>query len=145
MSQASTGDTVRIHYSGRLNDGTVFDSSDGREPLEFTIGDNMIIPTLEAAIVGMTVGDSATVEIAAADAYGPRHDDAIQTVERSMIPDDVDLAVGRQLQATAQNGQTVVLTVVEADDETVTLDSNHPLAGRDLTFDVRLVEIVVAA
>ena len=145
MSQASTGDTVRNHYSGKLGDGTVFDSSDGREPLQFTIGENMIIPTLEAAIVGMAVGDSATVEIAAADAYGPRHDDAIQTVERSMIPDDVDLTGGRQLQATAQNGQTVLLTVIEADDETVTLDSNHPLAGKDLTFDVQLVEIVAAA
>ena len=145
MSQASNGDTVPIHYSGKLNDGTVFDSSDGRDPLEFTIGENMIIPKLEAAVVGMAIGDNATVAIDAVDAYGPRHDDAVQTVERSMIPDTVELTVGKQIQANTQDGQAMVLTVVEANDETVTLDANHPLAGEDLTFDVALVEIVAAA
>jgi peptidylprolyl isomerase len=144
MSQANDGDTVKIHYSGKLTDGTLFDSSDGRDPLEFKIGENTIIPKLEESVVGMTVGDKATVTIDAADAYGPRMDEAVQTVERTMIPDEVDLTVGRQLQATAPNGNQLVLTVVEVNEQTVTLDGNHPLAGQDLVFDIELVEIIAA-
>jgi peptidylprolyl isomerase len=94
MAAANTGDTVRIHYTGKLKDGTVFDSSDGREPLEFTIGQNMIIPTLEAAVIGMNAGDTDTVEIGAEDAYGPHMPEAIQSVDRSMIPDEVELEIG---------------------------------------------------
>lgn len=142
MTQAKTGDTVRMHYTGKLDDGTEFDSSSGRDPLEFKIGENTIIPTLEQAIVGMTAGDTQTVNIVAVDAYGPRQDDAIQTVERSMIPENVELIVGGQLQAQAPNGQQLLLTVVEMTDESVTLDANHPLAGQDLTFHIELVEIV---
>ena len=145
MTQAKTGDTVRIHYSGRLKDGSIFDSSEGRDPLEFVIGANTILPKLEAAVVGMAVGDAATAEIAAEDAYGPHRPEGIQTVERSVIPDDIDVSVGSQLQATAQNGQVHVLIVVESDDETVTLDSNHPLAGEDLVFEFELVDIVSSA
>lgn len=144
MSQASDGDTVRIHYTGTLKDGTEFDSSSGRDPLEFTIGEKSILPTLEASILGMGVGDTAKVEIAAADAYGPRIDEAIQVVERSMIPDEISVTVGNQLQATAPDGQTLVFTITDANDQTVTLDGNHPLAGEDLTFDIELVEIVAA-
>ena len=95
MAQASAGDTVRINYTEKLDSGDVFDTSEGREPLEFTIGGNAIIPALEAAITGMAVGDKTTVKIAAVDAYGPRLDDAIQTVERSQIPENIELAVGR--------------------------------------------------
>ncbi len=142
MTQAKTGDTVRIHYSGRLDDGTQFDSSAGRDPPQFTIGEGTIIPTLEEAIVGMAVGDTDTVNIAAEDAYGPRREEAVQTIERSMIPEEVELSVGGQVQATAPNGQQLVLTVVEMTDASVTLDANHPLAGQDLTFDIELVEIV---
>jgi peptidylprolyl isomerase len=142
MTQAKSGDTVKIHYSGKLDDGTEFDSSAGRDPLEFKIGEGTIIPTLEEAVVGMTVGDSDTVNIAADDAYGPRREEAVQTVERSMIPENVDLTVGGQVQATAPNGQQLILTVVEVTDASVTLDANHPLAGQDLTFDIQLVEIV---
>lgn len=145
MVQATDGDTVQIHYGGKLKDGTVFDTSEGRDPLQFTIGENAIIPKLEEAVVGMAVGETATVEIAADEAYGPRQDDAIQSVDRSMIPEGVELTIGKQLQATAENGQTVVLTVVEVDDSTVTLDGNHPLAGEDLVFDIELVEIVASA
>lgn len=145
MAQANTGDTVRIHYSGKLTDGTLFDSSDGGDPLEFKIGENTIIPKLEASVVGMSVGDKATVDIAAADAYGPRMDDAVQSVERSMIPDEVDLTVGGQLQATAPDGKQLILTVMEVNESTVTLDGNHPLAGQDLVFDIELTEIVVSA
>ena len=142
MAQAKAGDTVRMHYTGKLNDGTEFDSSSGRDSLEFKIGENTIIPTLEQAVIGMTAGDSQTVNIAAADAYGPRQDDAVQTVERSMIPEDVELVVGGQLQAQAPDGQQLLLTVLELTDESVTLDANHPLAGMDLTFHIELVEIV---
>tara|TARA_R110001606_G_scaffold99172_1_gene218952 strand:- start:562 stop:996 length:435 start_codon:yes stop_codon:yes gene_type:complete len=144
MTQASTGDTVRIHYVGTLQDGTQFDASTGRDPLEFTIGENRILPLLETAIVGMAVGETATVAIGATDAYGVRDPEAVQQVERTMIPDEIELAVGNQLQASAQNGQTIVLTVVAFDDETVTVDGNHPLAGEDLTFAIELVEIVAA-
>ena len=142
MAQANIGDTVRIHYSGKLKDGTIFDSSDGRDPLEFKIGDNKIIPDLEASIVGMAVGDTADVEIPADKAYGPHQPNAVQSVERSMIPEGIDLTIGGQLQATGPDGQTLVLTVVKVDDATVTLDGNHPLAGEDLFFNVELVEIL---
>jgi len=145
MAQAAIGDTVHIHYNGKLRDGTVFDTSEGREPLQFTIGQNTIIPKLEESIVGMETGETATVEIAADDAYGPHRPDAVQTVERSMIPPHIDVTIGTQLQATAQNGQTVVLTVMEADDASVTLDGNHPLAGEDLIFEIEVVEIVSPA
>jgi len=142
MTQAKSGDTVRIHYTGKLTDGTQFDSSEGRDPLEFALGAGSIIPGLEAAIIGMATGDRNTVTIAAEDAYGPHHAEAVQTVERSQIPDHVELSVGGQLQAQAPSGQQLLLTVIELTEETVTLDANHPLAGKDLVFDVELVEIV---
>ena len=145
MAQANNGDTVRINYTGKLTDGTVFDSSEGNDPLEFVIGGNTIIPTLEVACVGMAIGDKASVDVTAENAYGPHEPDAIQTVERSMIPDEVDLIVGAQLQATAPDGQTLVLTIAAIEDDNVTLDGNHPLAGQDLSFDMELIEIVSAA
>jgi len=144
MTQANSGDTVRITYTGKLTDGTVFDSSEGRDPLEFKIGENTIIPTLEAAVVGMSISDKKTVDVAADNAYGPHQPDAIQQVERSMIPAEVELAIGAQLQATAPDGQVLVLTVAAIEDTAVTLDGNHPLAGQDLSFDIELVEIVAA-
>jgi peptidylprolyl isomerase len=145
MAEAAIGDTVHIHYNGKLKDGTVFDSSEGRDPLQFTIGEKSIIPKLEEAVVGMATGDTATVEIEAADAYGPHRPEAIQTVERSMIPANIDLTIGNQLQATTQEGQPVVRPVRDANDSTVTLDGNHPLAGEDLLFEIQLVEIVPSA
>ncbi|MDA1325415.1 MAG: peptidylprolyl isomerase [Proteobacteria bacterium] len=145
MTQANEGDTVRIHYSGKLTDGTLFDSSAGSDPLEFKIGDNTIIPKLEASVVGMTVGDKAIIEIDATDAYGPRLEEAVQNVERSMIPDEVDLTVGGQLQATAPDGKQLILTVLEVNEEIVKLDGNHPLAGENLVFDIELVDIIIAA
>jgi FKBP-type peptidyl-prolyl cis-trans isomerase 2 len=143
MADAKSGDIVRIHYTGKLDDGNVFDSSEGRDPLQFTIGENNIIPKLEAAIIGMAEGDKATVEIIAAEAYGPHQPEAVQIVERSVIPGDIPLEVGTQLQATGSGGQPLLFTVVEVTDENVTLDGNHPLAGQDLTFDVELVEIII--
>lgn len=144
MAQAVNGNIVRINYTGKLADGTVFDTSEaeGREPLGFRLGENQVLPKLEAEIVGMAAGDKKTVAIEANDAYGPHQEQAIQQVERSQIPDDVDLTVGNALQATGPDGQVVPLRVIAADETTVTLDANHPLAGHDLTFDVELVEIV---
>jgi len=142
MSEAKEGDTVKVHYTGKLDDGTEFDSSAGRDPLEFAIGTRTLIPGFEEAVVGMTVGDSKTVQIASEEAYGPHHQEAVQTVPRSEIPAQIDLSVGNVLQATAPNGQQMALTVVELTEEAVTLDANHPLAGKDLTFEIELVEIV---
>lgn len=145
MTQVNTGDTVRIHYSGKLKDGTLFDTSEGRDPVELKVGDNQFIPVIETSVVGMSVGDQATVEIAAEDAFGPHRPEAVQTLERTQIPEGVDLAVGAQVQATTPEGQQLVLKIVELDDTSVTLDGNHPLAGEDLVFEIELVEIVTPA
>lgn len=142
MSEAKTGDTVRIHYTGTLTDGSQFDSSVGREPLEFTIGSGQIIPGLEKEIAGMKVGDRNTVTVPADEAYGPHRQEGVQEVPRSDIPANIDLAVGTQLQAMTPDGRQMNLTVTGLTDEAVTLDANHPLAGKDLVFEVELVEIV---
>lgn len=138
---AEAGDTVKVHYTGKLSDGTVFDSSDGRDPLEFTIGSGALIEGFEQAVVGMTPGEAKTVEIASAEAYGPHHDEMVQQIERAVIPDEIDLDVGVRLQATQGEGPPLILTVVELSETSVTVDANHPLAGQDLTFDIDLVEI----
>ncbi len=141
MSQAKTGDTVRIHYTGTLTDGTRFDTSSGRDPLEFKLGEGQIIPGLEREIAGMAVGDRKTVTVASDEAYGPHRDEAVHDVERAQIPDEIDLEVGAELEATDQGGRRMRLRVVALNEETVTLDANHPLAGQDLVFEVELVEI----
>ena len=140
-SGAKSGDTVKLHYPGTLDDGAQFDSSVGREPLEFKIGEGTIIPALETSVIGMSEGETQTVKIAAEDAYGLHHEEAIQTVDRSMIPEEVEVVVGGQLQATAPNGQQLMLIVTAIENDQVTLDGNHPLAGQDLTFDIELVAI----
>lgn len=139
--QAKAGDTVRIHYTGKLTDGTRFDSSEGRDPLEFELGSGNVISGLDREVTGMSVGDKKTVTIEAADAYGPHHLEAVQEVPRSEIPDDIRLSEGVELQATTPEGELIRLKVVGLTDDTVTLDANHPLAGRDLVFDLELVEI----
>lgn len=144
MSTAKTGDTVRIHYKGTLDDGTVFDSSEGRDPLEFVVGSGMIIPGLDIAIPGMSIGDKKTVRAEAAHAYGPRHADARQAIPRGDIPADIPLEVGLALQMQGPDGQVIPVTVVELTDEEVTLDANHPLAGQDLTFAIEMMEIDAA-
>lgn len=142
MAGAKAGDTVRIHYTGRLPDGSEFDSSLGREPLQFELGAGEIIPGLENGIYGLEVGASETVTVPFAEAYGPRQDDAVQEVDRSQIPSHIDLNIGGQLQAVDDSGNVMIFTVIAFSDETVTLDANHPLAGKDLIFDIELVEIV---
>ena len=141
MSEAKEGDTVRIHYTGTLTDGTTFDSSEGRDPLEFTVGSGQIIPGLDTAIPGMSVGDKKTVEVPSDQAYGERQAEAMQTVPRDQIPAEIDVKPGLQLQVQSPQGQVMPVTVAEVSDTEVTLDANHPLAGRDLKFDIELVEI----
>lgn len=145
MGQAKSGDTVRVHYTGRLEDGTQFDSSEGRDPLQFQVGGGQIIPGLEKQIEGMNEGDKATVTVPADEAYGPRDERQVQTVPRSAFPADLDLKMGASLQATTPEGRQIPLTVVGMSDDDVTVDANHPLAGHDLVFDVELIEIVAAA
>ncbi|WP_333828688.1 FKBP-type peptidyl-prolyl cis-trans isomerase [Pararhodobacter sp.] len=141
MTQAKAGDTVHFHYTGTLKDGSVFDSSEGREPLSFTLGSGQIIPGLDAAIGGMTVGEAKTVTIAADQAYGPHDPQARQSVPRDQIPPHIPLEPGTMLQMQAPDGQAIPVTVAEADDAVVVLDANHPLAGQDLTFAVEIVAI----
>ena len=141
MSKAKSGDTVSVHYTGKLEDGTQFDSSAGKDPLEFSIGAGDVLPAFDSAVEGMTVGDSKSVKIEAAEAYGRRHEQLIQDVPREHLPDDMQPAVGMQLQAQGQDGQPIQLVVTEVKDETITVDGNHPLAGKDLDFDIKLVDI----
>ena len=142
MAIAKSGDTVRIHYTGTLDDGTQFDSSSGREPLEFALGGGQVIPGFDSAVDGMTVGESKKVTIAPDDAYGQRHEQLVQQVPRDILPEDMEPAVGMQLQSQSPDGQTMNLTVTEVLQETITVDANHPLAGHALTFAIELVEIV---
>jgi FKBP-type peptidyl-prolyl cis-trans isomerase 2 len=142
MSDAKTGDTVRIHYTGTLSDWSTFDTSSGREPLEFTVGSGQIIPGLDRAIAGMSVGEKKTVEVPASEAYGDRNPDGIQSVPREQVPDHIPLDPGTQLQVQTGDGRTLPVLVAEVTEEAVVLDANHPLAGKDLTFEVELVEIV---
>jgi FKBP-type peptidyl-prolyl cis-trans isomerase 2 len=141
MAQAKSGDTVRVHYTGRLEDGSVFDSSEGREPLEFVLGAQQVIPGFEAAVDGLSPGEERSVSIPADRAYGPRREEMVLTVGRDQFPDGIRPEVGQQLQM-SQDGQAAVVTVTGVSDAEVTLDANHPLAGKDLLFDVQLVEIV---
>ncbi len=142
MTEVKTGDTVRIHYTGTLDDGTVFDSSEGRDPLEFTVGAGHIIPGLDAAIPGMEVGEEKTVRVAADQAYGPHDPNGRQSVPRDQVPDDIPLDLGTTLELTLPDGRAMPVVVAEVSEDEVVLDANHPLAGRDLTFAVRMVEIV---
>lgn len=142
MAQASNGDKVKVHYTGKLDDGTVFDSSAEREPLEFTIGEDEVILGFEQAVVGMEPGESKSSTVSAEEAYGAHQEDMVLTVNRKQIPEHVNLEVGKQLQIRESGGQPIVVRITEFTEADVTLDANHPLAGEDLTFDIELVEIV---
>jgi len=144
MTEVKAGDTVAIHYTGTLGDGTTFDSSDGRDPLEFVVGSGQIIPGLDVALPGMAVGDKKTVEIECQQAYGPVNPEMRQAVPREGIPAEIPLDIGTQLQMQTPEGQALPVVVVEVDDATVTLDANHPLAGKDLTFDIELMRVDAA-
>ena len=141
MAEAKSGDTVKVAYTGKLEDGTVFDSTENRGPLEFTIGQDRLIKGFEAAVTGMSPGDSKTVELPPEEAYGPRRDEMVLAIDRAQMPEDADPQVGQQLQLTRQDGQPVPATVTEVSESNVTVDANHPLAGRQLTFEIELLEL----
>ena len=141
-AQATNGDTVLFHYTGSLNDGTVFDSSSGRDPLQVTIGSGQVIRGVDDALRGMAPGEEKTVTLGAEEAYGPRRPELLHEVERAAIPPEVNVEVGSQLEGRDTGGQRLRLTVVDVADDKVTLDANHPLAGQELTFDLQLVRIV---
>lgn len=142
MSQAKKGDTVKVHYKGSFDDGTVFDSSADREPLQFIIGGGTLIPGFENAIVDMNPGEKKTEKIPADEAYGPHIKELIIDVDRKQLPPDLNPVVGQQLQIKQDDGRTTVVMITGITDESITLDANHPLAGKDLTFELELVEVV---
>jgi peptidylprolyl isomerase len=141
MSQAATGNTVKINYTGTLEDGQQFDSSKGREPLEFQLGSGQVIPGFDKAVEGMSVGETKSVSITPEDAYGHRNEQAIQEVPNSALPDDLVPVEGMTLQAQNQNQQPMQLIVTAVNEDSITVDANHPLAGKTLNFDINLVEI----
>ena len=141
MSQAKAGDTVKIHYTGTLSDGTQFDSSAGRDPLEFALGSGQVIPGFDKAVDGMSVGESKSVTIAPEDAYGQKHEQLVPDVPKSALPDDMEPQVGMQLQSESPDGQVIQLVVTAVGDDTITVDGNHPLAGHELNFEIELVAI----
>ena len=141
VQQAKTGDTVKVHYTGKLEDGSVFDTSVGSEPLEFTVGDGQIISGFEQAVIGMQVGESKTVTIPVDQAYGPRRDDMVLEVNRDELPEGLKPEIGMQLQMNQGDGSLLIVTVTEVSETTIKLDANHPLAGQALTFDIELIEI----
>jgi peptidylprolyl isomerase len=139
---AKEGDTVKVHYTGTLEDGSVFDTSVEREPLQFTIGQGQMIPGFEQGVIGMKLGESKTITIPADQAYGPYNEDLVGVVERDHLPAGMEPEIGQRLQSTQANGQIVVVTVINVSESTVTVDANHRLAGKDLTFEIQLVEII---
>ncbi|MGF1672474.1 MAG: peptidylprolyl isomerase [Rivularia sp. (in: cyanobacteria)] len=141
MTQAKAGNNVKVHYTGKLDDGTVFDSSVEREPLQFSLGSGNVIPGFEEAIIGMTPGESKTATIPADQAYGPQREELVITVEKEQIPTDLSVEIGQQLQISQNDGQVIPVIVTDVSDSQVTLDANHPLAGQQLTFDIQLVEV----
>ncbi|MDC4223583.1 MAG: peptidylprolyl isomerase [Candidatus Manganitrophus sp.] len=141
MAQAKRGNTVKVHYVGTFEDGTVFDTSREREPLPFTIGEGEVIPGFEEAVVGMNPGESKKIVIPAENAYGPRHEEMVLVVDRQHLPEGVDPQVGQQYQIPQSDGQSIVVTVTDTSESSVTLDGNHPLAGRELTFEIELLEV----
>jgi peptidylprolyl isomerase len=141
MQQAKAGDTVKVHYSGRLTDGTTFDSSEGRDPLEFKVGNGDVIKGFDEGVTGMSVGEKKTVHIPADEAYGQKDGDRVVEFPRENFPPDLQPEVGMQLNMSNGAGQVIPVVIVEVGNESVTLDANHPLAGEDLIFDIELVDI----
>ncbi|MEC9432395.1 MAG: peptidylprolyl isomerase [Pseudomonadota bacterium] len=141
MTQAKPGDTLHLHYTGTLDDGAVFDSSQGREPLSFEMGAGQIIPGLEAGLTGMEVGEKRTVRVEPAEAYGEHDPSQVQSVDRAGVPDHIPTEPGTRLQVQTPEGRMVQVVVAEVTEDALVLDANHPLAGKALTFDVELVAI----
>ena len=142
MAQAKQGDTVLINYTGKLADGRVFDTSKERHPLRFTIGNNQVIAGFEQAVIGMSPGEAKTTRLPVEQAYGPHRPELVVTVNRSELPTGVNPNIGQRLELTQENDQTVLVTVTGITHSELTLDANHPLAGKELTFELELVGIV---
>lgn len=142
MVQVEDGDTVMVHYTGKLEDDTVFDTTANRDPLQFTIGEGQIIPRFERAMIGLEPGESKIIKVPADEAYGPHREELLVVIDRSHLPVDTEPEVGQQFQIRQPDNQTIVATVTDVTESRVTLDANHPLAGEDLIFDVQLMEIV---
>jgi len=141
MEKVKEKDNVSVHYTGTLSDGEVFDSSVNREPLSFTVGAGQMIPGFDNAVVGMEVKEKKSVTIPAAEAYGELRPDMVQKISKDQLPPDLKPEVGQQLASQLPSGEQIIVTVAEISDEEVTIDANHPLAGKELTFEIELVEI----
>ncbi len=141
MSKIEKGSTVKVHYTGKLETGEVFDTSRQREPLEFTMGQGQLIPGFENAILGLAVGEETTANIPSNEAYGEHNPEMVITVTKDQLPDDMEPAEGLQLQLNQPNGQPIPCVVSKVEGEEVTIDANHPLAGKDLTFEIEVVDI----
>lgn len=141
MSEAKKGSTVKVHYTGTLTDDTVFDSSREREPLEFTVGAGQMIEGFDVAVEGMSVGDTKKVTIPSEKAYGPRNEEAIFDVPKEKLPEGLEPEQGMQLEASQPDGKKQLLMITDIKDEAVQVDANHPLAGKDLVFDIELMEV----
>ena len=141
MSVASKGNAVKVHYTGRLNDGTVFDTSANRDPLEFTLGDGNMIKGFDSAVYGMQAGEEKSITIPCEEAYGEKRDDMMLDIPIDQVPPHIQPELGMELSLQNQAGQPVPVKVVHVDEQKITLDANHPLAGQDLIFDIRLVAI----
>jgi len=142
MAQVKNGDKIKVHYHGKLTSGETFDSSAGREPLEFEVGSGMVIPGFDDGVTGMSVGEKKTINIPFAEAYGPRNPEMIIEMPKDRFPADMEIELGMPLGMSDQQGQQFQVTIVEIKEDVVMLDANHPLAGQDLIFDLELVEIV---
>ncbi|MBI5025265.1 MAG: peptidylprolyl isomerase [Nitrospirae bacterium] len=142
MTQAKHGDTVKIHYTGKLEDGTVFDTSIGREPLQFKIGENQVIQGFEKGIIGMNPNESKTITIPSDEAYGPYRKEMVLDIPVNQFPPSIQPEIGQQLELRQPNGQAIIVAVIQASESHVTLDANHPLAGKNLIFDIQLIEII---
>ena len=142
MAQAKKGDTVKVHYTGTLDDGTMFDTSADREPLQFIVGEGQVIPGFDSAVIDMAIGEIKVSFIPAEEAYGAHSQELVTDVERERFPADMELEIGQQLRVGLADGQEAIVMVVDLSDTAVTLDANHPLAGQKLTFEIELVEIL---
>jgi len=142
MAQAKNGDTVKVHYTAKLEDGKVIDTSVNDDPWQFTIGKREVIQGFEETVIGMNPGESKTIKVSADKAYGPYRKGMVLVVDRNRLPEHLELKVGQQLRIPQADGRTAAVTVIDVSESKVTIDANHPLAGKDLTFDIELIKIV---
>ena len=138
---AKANDKVKVHYKGTLSNGEIFDTSEGKDPLEFTLGAGQVIPGFDNAVQGLKIEESKTINIPAAEAYGELKDELIQQVPKAQLPPEIKPEVGMQLASQTPDGQRIPLVITKVEEDTITMDANHPLAGKDLTFELTLVSI----